>query len=992
MPLSISRRRRESSLAFAVLAVALFCTVSSGEDDAFTVVRKTLLQRCVSCHSGDDPSGKVDFGSLTTRTQWLSEPAIILQAIEAVEANAMPPEGEEPLKPHERDAMSRSLKELLRAAAENSAPPVIPTRRLNRLQYNYAVRDLFQLNRDIFSLPEKLMTRKTNYLSPPASAVPAVVEAASHALRPQPGLQGVEAFPKDLRAAHGFDNQANQLTLSPLLLDAFLRLSVSIVESPDFNEGSVGIWKDFFVAPGGEPAAWGSQSRERLRAFLRIAFRGRIDDATLNRYAKYAQAKMAAGASYTETMKKVASAALSSPLFLYRLGDSEADEERARQLRLASDLSFLLWSSGPDDALLGQAERGELADAAGLRAAAERMMQDSRIERFLDTFPTQWLQLENVLAATPDPRKQRFFRLDQEHPASLQMLIEPLLLFDSIFMEDRPLIELLSPGFSYRSDFLQAWYNDSLSPAAVDAEMIMAENRRKDAERQRLRAAIAKHRASLQELTEPIRKRLLSQQPKGKRPDLRPFAAWEFNGDLKESIRSLDLTAHGNVKFVGGMVELRKAYLQSGPLPVALKAKTLDVWFRVHDLNQRGGGVMGIQGPGDFFDTIVLGERKPRHWISGSNGFRRTEDFPGSTPEMDSGTIHLTMVYAEDGTTRLYRNGQPYGKPFNKGRDTFPAKASSVLFGLRHLPAVGNRFLNVSIDRARLYDRALSAAEVTASHRDEGYVSEEQLAEAMTLSQKEQRAKLEASLREAQGRLQAIPANVDVRHAERQASEALDRRMRALVRGQSFRRVEISDPRYGGVVTNAAMLSMTSGPRRTHPIARGAWVIEVIFNDPPPPPPNDVPPLNEDSGPVEQTIREKFAKHRESPDCAGCHVRLDPLGFALENFDITGRWRDKYENGRTVDASGTLLRRHDFKGIVDFKQVLVRQQENRFAKAFAAHLLRFALSRELTPTDALSIDQIVQRTVNKRHSIRSLLMQVILSDRFRGVDDGTQAN
>jgi hypothetical protein len=177
------------------------------------------------------------------------------------------------------------------------------------------------------------------------------------------------------------------------------------------------------------------------------------------------------------------------------------------------------------------------------------------------------------------------------------------------------------------------------------------------------------------------------------------------------------------------------------------------------------------------------------------------------------------------------------------------------------------------------------------------------------------------------------------------------------------------------------MLSMTSGPKRTHPIARGAWVIEVIFNDPPPPPPNDVPPLNEDQTSDKLTIREKFAKHRENPDCASCHSRLDPLGFALENFDITGRWRDKYENGRDVDASGTLMKKYDFDGIVRFKESLV-QENRRFAKAFTAHLLRFALSRELSPLDSLTIDTIVNKTAAENFKLRALIRETILSDSF----------
>ena len=129
------------------------------------------------------------------------------------------------------------------------------------------------------------------------------------------------------------------------------------------------------------------------------------------------------------------------------------------------------------------------------------------------------------------------------------------------------------------------------------------------------------------------------------------------------------------------------------------------------------------------------------------------------------------------------------------------------------------------------------------------------------------------------------------------------------------------------------------------------------------------------------TIREQFAAHREHPDCAGCHAKLDPLGFALENFGVTGRWRDRYENGRDVDSSGILLRRHDFDGVVRFKASLVKE-EKRFARALTAHLLRFALSRELRPADALAVDAIVEETEKEGFKLKSLIREVIRSDVF----------
>ena len=296
-------------------------------------------------------------------------------------------------------------------------------------------------------------------------------------------------------------------------------------------------------------------------------------------------------------------------------------------------------------------------------------------------------------------------------------------------------------------------------------------------------------------------------------------------------------------------------------------------------------------------------------------------------------------------------------------------------------PPGGNKYLHVSIDKARLYNRALTADEVAAAAGGRSYVAEKDLLSEMTRGERQQHDGLLESIAASEAEFKAVPPSRDPAKAKQEAQKWFEDGLRRQLNSQSFRRLKLSDPRYGGVITNAAMLSMTSGPKRTHPIARGAWIIEVILNDPPPPPPNDVPPLNEDAGDKNQTIRERFAAHRDNPSCAGCHSRLDPLGFALENFDITGRWRDKYPNGREVDASGTLVRKHKFGTVVEFKQSLSKE-EQRFARAFAKHLLRFAISRELHASDGLAVDTILKNTQADGFMLKSLIRQVILSDSF----------
>ncbi len=980
--------RKPSIGPIVVLCVFVATTFETQADDFDTVLKPLLAQHCIKCHGDQDANGDVDFQSIEHSEQLLTQPELIVRALEAIDTGAMPPETESALTPDTRATSVALLKTMLRQSSGSVTPERLPLQRLNRFQYNNAVRDLFRLNRDVFALPEKLMTRHDDYLhaskdSSPRATLPQTVQVASHSLSPEPGLSDVKPFPKDLRAEHGFDNQADQLTLSPLLLDTFLKLSVSIVESSDFNSETVGIWNEFFLPP--DAGADVTQViRMRLSRFLRLAFRGPVDDETLNRYSTYAIERTNDGLSFTDAMKKVASAALSSPLFLYR---SPAVIDQERQLELASRLSFFLWSSCPDDELLTLAENGKLSDPDVLNDTITRMLNDRRIERFLDSFPTQWMQLENVLAATPDPSIYKYFNFDPDASASLQMVLEPLLLFDTVFVEDRSITDFIAPSFGYRSQFLSNWYAGKIQPPMVDRQKIIANNEQNDLQRQAFQTSISSARSDINKLLAPVRERLLQARKLQGQPapvELHPFAAWSFDGDLKESVRGLDLVAHGEIEFQDGMVKLQSSFLQSLPLPIDLKAKTLEVWFQLDNLDQPGGGLMGIQGPGDFFDTIVIGERKNRHWISGSNNFARTKDFPDSPEEIATNeTVQLVMVYTEDGTTTLYRNGRPYGLPFQKGEATFPREQSSVLFGLRHVPGGGNRYLSVRIDQAKLYDRALTAEEVAAAAAGlSAFFSDAELTAALTSSQQEKKLQLTEAIAQTEVALGNVPANIDPNNEQRMATRAFEEDLKQQLRSRDFHRIEIQDSRQGGIITNAAVMSMTSGPTRTHPVARGVWVIEVLFNDPPPPPPNDVPPLNEESLAKDLTIREQFAAHREHSSCAGCHTKLDPLGFALENFDIGGRWRDTYDNGRDVDSGGSLFRKHEFSDVAEFK-VSLQSESRRFAKAFTEHMLRFALARELRPSDALAVDKVVTDTQDEGFRLQSIIRQVVLSSSFQ---------
>ncbi|HIG84396.1 MAG TPA: DUF1592 domain-containing protein [Verrucomicrobia bacterium] len=204
------------------------------------------------------------------------------------------------------------------------------------------------------------------------------------------------------------------------------------------------------------------------------------------------------------------------------------------------------------------------------------------------------------------------------------------------------------------------------------------------------------------------------------------------------------------------------------------------------------------------------------------------------------------------------------------------------------------------------------------------------------------------------------------------------------LRDINFTRTPLKDRRYGGVITTGAVMVMTSGPFRSLPITRGSWVSSVIFNDPPEPPPDDVPDLKADDTTLKEqglTVRQKLNQHREDSRCASCHQKIDPLGFALENYDLLGRWRDEYRTGLKVDASGILFGKHAFKDVVGFKDAVLAEKD-LFAKAFIKHLLSYGLGRELTLIDRFAVDEITKASKKDNYKLRNIIKYTVVHPIF----------
>ena len=645
-------------------------------------VRPLMTKYCYKCH-GDKPKvkGKVNLKELATRSDYLKDVKVSRLGAEAVSYGEMPPEDEEQPSTTERRKIASFLYGVVdEYARKNTSLEPVVMRRLNRYEYNNAVRDLLQLRGDIYALPEKVI-RGNHYFNPSSGVLPNRVRVSNRTLgKNQVELQilkDVDPFAIDLQAEHGFNNQGEQLSTSTILLESLLKLGRSIVNSPQF-QGYTGLSNSLFKDDG-KPV------KERLKLFLEQAFRGPISEVTLERYATYHKKEKERTKSYTQAMKNVVAAVLSSPKFLYVVENKQAADERtpADDYELAQRLALFIWSSIPDEELLNAAKRGDLRDDENLERQVRRMLLDRRSRALSENFARQWLRLDQLVTAVPDfDRFEEYYaRIGCEQwKFGLQTMVEPLLLFESIQVEDRSIMLLVDSNYAYRSNELQAWY---------------------------------------------------------------------------------------------------------------------------------------------------------------------------ANPQ------------------------KPFGNKQNR-----------------------NRF------------------------------------------------------------------NTKV---------------------QDFNRKALNTRREGGVITTAAILTMTSTPLRTSPIKRGAWVATVIFNDPPPPPPDVVPEIEEDDAAIAAsglTIRQRLKEHATNQSCASCHAKIDPLGFVLESYDPVGRWRDKYTGGLPVDASGKLFGEDEFKNIVEFKDAILARPEE-FMRGFSEHLLSYALGRELKVTDKPAVDRITRKVMADHGRFSTVVVEIAKSLPFR---------
>ena len=206
------------------------------------------------------------------------------------------------------------------------------------------------------------------------------------------------------------------------------------------------------------------------------------------------------------------------------------------------------------------------------------------------------------------------------------------------------------------------------------------------------------------------------------------------------------------------------------------------------------------------------------------------------------------------------------------------------------------------------------------------------------------------------------------------------------VASHDMQRVALTDARRGGLLAMGGMQTVTSTPERTSPVARGAWVVELFLGEHLPAAPASVPELKTDN--KARTVREELELHRSVKECAGCHRRIDPFGFVLENYDQFGAWREK-ERGKAVNASTQLPDGTSVNGLAEFRDYVMNQRRDDFVRNVASRMLEFALGRQLTFSDEATVQSLLKTVSADNYRARTLIRAITQSSPFLQQNDET---
>jgi hypothetical protein len=855
-------------VAFLLSSITQAAEPAKSADDFKQRIQPILQNYCYDCHGRKETEGQVRLTEYSSWNDLEKNPQLIGKMIEALDKNEMPPEdATQPSKTQRQSLLIHLNKSLNRALVTSQKLIPFKMRRMNRFEYGNAIRDLFDLDCWVYSISDRIIRDHNNYFRPETGKMPDVVTVGNRVMGLQQMLEnrllGVMAFPKDPPAENGFNNRGDHLSMSPVLMKSFLKLSRSVVNAENFDKNCRS-WNDLFQDPSKKQATTGFGS---ITTDASVATRS--TGVTISAWIRPSK--------ITDRWQTIARREDSWRRQLLAIGRD--GDTWGLWMGAGIDGRYVEFGAPVTPQTIGDGKWHHVAgtfDGKQMILYVDGKQVGSKVtEGKLNTQSTQPMKIGSY-GAEPFHGDLNDVRLYRSGLSKIQI--------KSIADGDQKVAEDTLVGSWKRDEDVRLKLNQPIKQIAHERITTFLPKAFKS----------PADRATLNLYTEYFDKQ------------------YEKGGDFTQSMKDVISAALASPRFIFVHNATSKTVPNHASFDLATRLSFF-LWSSIPD-----DELLALAGAGKLQDNRVLKEQVDRML-----NHRRVKNFCDSFAPQWLKINHLVSAAPDFETHRDYYFGGDDKISYKRGMHMMlePLLNFETVF-------VENRPILELVDSDFTYRSHLLT---------EWY----------------------------QGKAATYAINVNLRHID-------------------FTRTPLTDRRYGGVITTGAVMVMTSGPFRSLPITRGSWVASVIFNDPPEPPPDNVPDLKADDKTLQEeglTVRQKLKQHSSDSQCVGCHKKIDPLGFALENFDLLGRWRDNYRTGLKVDASGELFGRHEFKDVVGFKDAVLAEKQV-FAKAFIKHLLSYGLGRELTLADRIAIDEIAKASEEGNYKMRDVIKNIVIHPVF----------
>lgn len=916
-----------------MLAIPGWFAASLVNADEFTEkIVPFLEENCFNCHDGDtiQPKGDFDIFPFYTTEDAKGDLKAMIHLRDVLHYHEMPPHNRKQPKAEDRQMVIDWLNDnlLLNQDGDRDDPGPPRLRRMTRLEYNNSVRDLLGLGTDVFSFPERLMARR-DYYNPQKEKMPSELDIFIPEYGSKvPALLKIASLPGDNRAEHGFTNDGDSLSITPLLVKRYLAVASEIVNHGDFETVASKLSQLTGVAatPSAPKTPSGVDSNKKLflaslnRDFapvdnIKKDAKGSSDLAWLFRDHISGAFDTGTGGVFQYLEKKGATVPGKGGLIRASFG---RDGDKALLINPTEDLWFVDFGTAHESS-----------------PPSNITNKNKGTKKFL-----LGLQLDGV------SEREGILNLGVVVLSRAKQSAGPVTLTAHFANgEKASLTEQISTGAGEDNTFF-SWYapaGDKIVGLEVDGSQFSGDYVLLDD----LGIIVGRVEEAEERtpLTEASDKPAVTQKTADEitRDSFRDFVNRAFRREVSDE-----------------EVEPFFQFYTEGLAAGAAKEDALAEAIRA--VLTSSSFLFLSEDPGEGADG-------PIRSLNGYEIASRLSYFLWSTMPDDelfaaaeSGELD-TELGIEKQVERMLRDPK--------------SKELSDSFAYQWLRL--NLLLGSAPDKRRFPKFYPGAKETMAAPL---------LQETLLL--------FETCLIENRPLFDLIdpdftwlnPALINFYGYEEEfadflaASETIDKNGRKRLDQNKWFRCELPDRNRGGILCMGSTMTLTSLPLRTSPVYRGAWIAEVVLNRPPPPPPAMVDELGEDDEAMQKagmTLRQKLELHREKSDCAGCHTRIDPLGFPLESFDPIGRWRDSYGEF-PVDASGVLMNQIEYSNVVEFKDALAERKSD-FHRGFVRHLLRYALGRHLTPGDEPVISELTAKA--DRGGLRDLILAVATCDTFR---------